>query len=122
MKNNIKKEMLEKKLTSLIQAEMKEKLTEMIKGVDLFEPGDKVRFNKERFLAAKDFDSLNKDYVSFVLNSIDSNTVYTVVYDEEYTKDPVLLVCFEEDTRPVHLRWLNYVGYLDREGSIIESN
>lgn len=116
----------EQKVQAIIEKAVKEgfkdKLMEMIKDVRLYKEGDRVKFNYQKFLDARDFSSFSQQYVDFVTDSHEKGMVYTVVFDPNYTDDPVLLVTFKEDERPVETRWLNYVAYLEPAEGENESN
>jgi hypothetical protein len=91
-----------------------------------YKEGDKVKFNLNSFTNAPDFASFSDEYVSFVVNSVKNETIFTVSYigvPSEYKSPPMLLVTFLEDKKPYNLKYLNYIGYLDyAEGKFSENN
>jgi len=110
MKNQLKQ--FNDIITVAAKKAIQEKMDEMISNNTLFKEGDRVCFDGALFASAKDPQTFSPEYVEFVMQSLEQNTVYTVSYDEEYTTPPVLLVTFKEDKKPAGAKWLNYVGYL----------
>lgn len=71
--------------------------------------GTKVQFRIEKMKSHPDWNKLDTKYKEFVEQHVD--TVFTVVYDEQYPVEP-LWVCLAEDPNPI--KWLFYIGDLKK--------
>ena len=73
----------------------------------LLKEGEKVRLNIKEIKTHPDWHKKTEKYKDFVENN--SNTIFTVKYDDAF-QDPPTLVCLVEDEE----KWLWYEGYLIR--------
>lgn len=71
--------------------------------------GEKVKIDYKKITESPNFKNSQKEYIEWIENN--KENVFTVEYDENHKKNPVLIQLKEDTTVP---KWLFWEGYLKR--------